>query len=454
VLPLLGGLAGIGLSWLSVAAEGWITVPEGLQYAPGTASTMLTTVVGATVGLTGFVVTVSVLVVQMAIGTFSARYMRIWYRDGILKAVLAVLVGTFTFSYALLRRVGGTHPIPNLGILLSGVFVCCALILFLVFLDRFVHRLRPVAVAALVARAGRQSIREAAASASSPARPWDDADLDRMAAAPSLVIRSGRPGAIQAVDGDGLAAFAAEHDCIVALAHAVGDFVSSGTRVIEVHGTVADPEAAERRLRGMIALGEERTIEQDPAFALRVLVDIAIRALSAAINDPTTAVQVIGHLEDTLETIGRTPGLSGRWERRDGSGRIRFLQPARSWEDFLLLGTTEVRLYGAGAIQVMRRLRAALETLRETVRPEYVAAVDEELARLEATIAANWDDTVDLDRTLTSDTQGIGGPQRIGAVVRSLETAATTTRPRPAPHDGRPESPPAGPRPAPPPDEA
>src|SRR4051812_11089040 len=73
---------------------------------------MLTTVVGAAVGLTGFVVTVSVLVVQMATGTFSARYMRIWYRDGILKAVLAVLVGTFTFSYSLLRRVGGTRPHP------------------------------------------------------------------------------------------------------------------------------------------------------------------------------------------------------------------------------------------------------------------------------------------------------------------------------------------------------
>src|SRR4051812_8170614 len=98
-LPLLGGAAGIVLSWLSVRSEAWFTLPAGLRYAPGTATTMLTTVVGATIGLTGFVVTVSVLVVQMATGTFSARYMRIWYRDGILKAVLTVLVGTLTFSY-------------------------------------------------------------------------------------------------------------------------------------------------------------------------------------------------------------------------------------------------------------------------------------------------------------------------------------------------------------------
>ena len=173
-----------------------------------------------------------------------------------------------------------------------------------------------------------------------------------------------------------------------------------------------------------------------------MLVDVAIRALSAAINDPTTAVQVIGHLEDTLETIGRTPGLTGRWERRDERGRIRLLQPARSWDDFLLLGTTEIRLYGADAIQVMRRLRAALETLRETVLPEYVAAVDEELARLEATIASNWDGTVDLDRTLTADTQGIGGPRRIGGVVRALETAVTASEPALGSPDGRVDRPP------------
>ena len=265
-------------------------------------------------------------------------------------------------------------------------------------------------------------MQEASAVASSPESAWDDADLERMSAAPSLVIRSGRPGAIQAVDGNGLVHFAEDHDCIVALAHAVGDFVSSGTRLIEVHGTIGDAAAAERRLRGMIALGDERTIEQDPAFALRVLVDIAIKALSAAINDPTTAVQVIGHLEDTLETIGRTPALTGRRERRDESGRIRLVQPARRWEDFLMLGTTEIRLYGGSAIQVMRRLRAALETLREAVLPEYVAAVDEELVRLEQTVAREWGETVDLDRILAADTQGIGGPGRIGSVVRSIES--------------------------------
>ena len=105
VFPVLGGIAGF-LVALATADVGTIfEVSEGWTYSAGTAQAVLAAVVGASVGLTGFVVTVSVLIVQMATGTFSPRYMRIFYRDGLLKAVLAVLVGTLTLSYALLRRV-------------------------------------------------------------------------------------------------------------------------------------------------------------------------------------------------------------------------------------------------------------------------------------------------------------------------------------------------------------
>ena len=99
--------------------------------------------------------------------------------------------------------------------------------LFLVFLDRAVHRLRPVAVAALVAKAGRRSLRKVAAIASSPKRQADDDEIRALAARPpAFVARSGRPGAIQALDERGLVAWAREQDCVLVLPHAVGDFVS------------------------------------------------------------------------------------------------------------------------------------------------------------------------------------------------------------------------------------
>ena len=96
----------------------------------------------------------------------------------------------------------------------------------------------------------------------------------------------------------------------------------------------------------MVALGEERTIEQDTAFALRILVDIAIRALSPAVNDPTTAVQVLGALEDLLLRIGESD-LTGRGTLRDAGGDVRVLVATRRWEDLLALALTEIRDYGS-----------------------------------------------------------------------------------------------------------
>ena len=136
----------------------------------------------------------------------------------------------------------------------------------------------------------------------------------------------------------------------------------------------------------MVALGEERTIEQDTAFALRILVDIAIRALSPAVNDPTTAVQVLGAVEDLLLRIGESD-LTARGTLRDGGGDVRVLIATRGWDDLLALALTEIRDYGSTSTQVTRRLRALLEDLAVRVRPEHRAAVAEQLAALDEALA-------------------------------------------------------------------
>ena len=404
VFPLVGAICGPLLAVLDHHVEVAVVVPAGWQYSASTASTLLTTIVGAMVGLTGFVVTVSVLAIQMATGTFSARYMRIWYRDRMLKAVLTVLVGTLTFSFALLRGVG-SNDVPNIGVSVAGFLVVVSLVLFLFFLDRFIHRLRPVAVAGLVGRMGRKVVASVREVAEADTVSVDLADRD-----PQLVVKSRKAGSIQAIDVGGLTGWAAQHDLQLVVQGAVGDFVATGDPIIEVFGGGSVPVGAEPRLRGMIAFGLERTLEQDPAFCIRIMVDVAIRALSAAVNDPTTAVQVIDHLEDLLRLIGSAP-LCGGLVYRDGTGTARVMMPGRRWEDYLALAVTEIREYGAGAIQVMRRLRAMLEDLREVVSPEHRPRVDAELARLDATVGVGFGNSVDQDRARSRDRQGIGGPQ-------------------------------------------
>jgi uncharacterized membrane protein len=141
------------------------------------------------------------------------------------------------------------------------------------------------------------------------------------------------------------------------------------------------------------------------------MADIAVKALSAAINDPTTAVQALDHLANVLRLLGSTP-LHGPLTFRDQAGIPRLLMPGRTWEDYLTLALTEIREYGSGSIQVVRRLRVILGDLRESVRPEHRPAVDAEIKKLNATVAVGFAGSVDLDQAQAGDRQGIGGPGR------------------------------------------
>ena len=406
MLPLVGAVLGVVLGTIDVQVDKTIDLPTSFVYSSSTASTVLSAILGAVAALTGFVVTVTVLVVQMATGTFSARYMRLWYRDRLLRSLLALLIGTMSFSFTLLRHVEASF-VPNLGTSIAGFLLLLVLILFMVFLDRFLHRLRPVAVAALVSEYLHRDFRrlETALAAAQIfwGRPADDG------ATPWLVVRSPCHGAIQAADVDGLLRWAHHRDALVVVQREIGDFVPEGAVLIKVYGDRGVATGREhRRLCGMVALGSERTIEQDPAFAMRIMVDIADKALSAAVNDPTTAVQVLGYIGDALRMIG-TIDVSGSRFAGGTAGRRGVVIPVRGWEEYLTLATTEIREYGAGSIQVMRRMRAMLEELLDGVPEGRRAAVREELRRLDATVTRSFGESVDLDRARTADNQGIGG---------------------------------------------
>jgi uncharacterized membrane protein len=405
IVPLLGALAGALLAWGAEKVGSRLDLPSVLTFEPSP-STVLSAILSAMIGLVGFVVTVTVLLVQTSTSSFSARYMRFVYRDRLLKAVLAVLVGTFAYSFVLLRRVGETEA-PNLGLLLVGGLVLLGVILFLLFFSRLLQRLRPVAVAASVSELGTAAFRDLALPS---ATSMTAAELPGSVAHP---VSGTRTGTIQAVSLQGLMRWAHDHSCTLVFHHGVGDFVHPHAPLVDVFGSPPPPDAA-RSLEGMVALGKERTIAQDPAFAVRVMVDVANRALSAAINDPTTAVQVLDYVEDMLMVVGRTD-FSGRGVFRDPDGTPRVVLPSRGWEDYLALGVTEIRQYGGDSVQVLRRLRALLLRLQEHVLPEHRAAVDEELTRLDATMRERFGEGVDLDLAQVPDRQGLGGPVRTAA---------------------------------------
>ncbi|HYO43843.1 MAG TPA: DUF2254 domain-containing protein [Candidatus Limnocylindrales bacterium] len=405
ILPFLGAIIGLLFAEIGLQLDG-AGVLAAHVYSPETATAVLSAAIAAAASLTGFVITVTVLGVQMATGTFSPRYMRLWYRDPMLKLLLAELIGTLAFGFTVIRQVQ-PESVPDLSVSAAAAGVMIGLLLFMVFFDRFMHRMRPVAVAALMATECRAAFEEWTTEASRPDTAFVARGTTGPGGVPAFVVRATRAGTIQAVDARAVTRFARDHHCLLVFAHAVGDFVPLGAAIIEVHGQ-EPPPLATRRLSGMVALGVERTIEQDPSFAIRVMVDVATRALSPAVNDPTTAVQVLDHLGETLRMIGTAPPQAAAWSATTMTTGV--IMPVRTWPDILMLAVTEIREFGAESIQVVRRLHAMLDELRTLVLPENRPAVDQELRRLHATITAHFGDGVDIDLARERDGQGIGGP--------------------------------------------
>lgn len=402
IMPLFGLVLGVVLAEWAVTADSSHWPPSGWRYSATTASGVLSAIVGAMIALLGFVVTIGVLVIQQATGTLSPRYMRLWYRDRLQKTVLATFTGTFAFAFSLLRSIE-TRSVPDLGVTLAGGAVAVSLLLLLVYLNRFTHNLRPVAIADLVGRMGEDVFEQAAgkirASAPHPGEPSGPRGR-------TTVVRAAAGGAIQALHTAGLSSVAARHDCVFTVPHVIGDYVPRGAVLVEIHGGTSVPD--HRQVTGLIALGPERTIEQDPAFALRVLVDIAIRALSPAVNDPTTGVQVLNHIDSFLTVVGQSP-LPGRYVLAGQDGRTRLVLRGRAWEDYLQLAVSEIRDYGATSLQICRRLRALLDGLLESLPPVHHPEVRAQLDLLDASVERAFPDPARRSVARMADSQGVGG---------------------------------------------
>jgi uncharacterized membrane protein len=192
---------------------------------------------------------------------------------------------------------------------------------------------------------------------------------------------------------------------VIELVPQVGDHLAAGDPLFRVfEGGATVPVEA---LRESIAVGQERTLEQDPAFALRIMVDIASKGLSPAINDPTTAVLAIDQIHHLLRSVGSRRLDDGRV--CDAAGRLRLVYRTPDWEDFVRLAVTEIRHFGGESIQIARRLRAMLENLIQTLPEGRATLLRQELAVLQRSAERFFSDPEDRALAEVSDLQGVGG---------------------------------------------
>jgi uncharacterized membrane protein len=412
---------GIAALYAAAALAAGLTLPEAearvfpnlvSAVTVSEATAIYSAIASGTITLTGIVFSLAFLLVQFTATAYSPRLVPLLGRDRLMPHALGVFSATFLFAIAALasldRHGSGHVPVVTLWVVIALLVATVAVLIGLV---QRLGSLQISRVLRLTGKKGREAIARTYPPIESTVRGGGSPERPASGSTRTVVYH-GPPRWIQAVDVERLVQVARESGAVIELVAAVGDPVIESRPVLHVRG--GSGAIGERQLMNLIELGEERTLEHDPAYAIRLLVDIAIRALSPAVNDPTTAVQLIDYIEDLLITISQYEHPGGMGELRDAEGVPRVRVPVRTWEDYLALGVTEVRAYGITSMQVNRRMRAMLEELHDATRPEHRAAVEDELRRLEESIARTFPDGSDRAFALRSDRQGIGGPARPG----------------------------------------
>jgi uncharacterized membrane protein len=398
LVPLLCGVAGWGLSVGLIELDRATPDIEALDFTSSTATQLLAALAGAAVAFTGFAFSVLLLVVQTASSQLSPRATRLAYRSMLSKLSLGLWVGTLAYTVSVLESVTGGF-VPQISVAGAGILVFASVVVFLLLIGRTSRILRPGPMAELCAREGRKTIARVHPEPFEAAQAPPDAEADGPA---GLIRHEGRGGVIVSMDIAGLVREAARAECLLVAAPCVGDYVAPGDVLFAVRGGEPDPG----RVRRAVIVGAERSFELDPLLPLRILADISIRALSPAVNDPTTSVQSLKRIHELLLQLADR--CLGPWSPRGPRGRVRLLLHGPEWEDYLAIGLAETIRFGAGSPQVARALRSILLDLRGRVPEARRPPVEARLADLDEGVEREYRGLRSRAEALVPDRQGFG----------------------------------------------
>lgn len=412
LVPALCLAAAVGLSYASQALDARLSHDEPTWYlfrgGPEGARSVLAAVVSSMLTLAGLVFSVTILVLQLASNQFSPRALRTFLKDRPSQFALGIFVGTFVYALLGLRIVRGTSEgierhVPSLSVWLAVVLSLLSVAAFIYYIHHVAQSIRAVVILSRIGDETRASLKQMYPEG--VGEDTEEAHTHKPQGPPSLVIpNDGSSGVLVAVDQDRLLACTQEARITLALVPMVGDFVPHGGPLFEVWGDGACLDA--KQLRQAVQLAPERTLQQDTAFGFRQLVDIAERALSPGINDPTTAVQAIDQLHDLLRRMVRQRFPSP--VRRDEAGALRLICPRPSWNSYLRLALDEVRHYGEGSIQVTRRLRFLLEDLLRVAPAFRRGELERQLTLLEASVERAFATPQEAEMASRASPQGHG----------------------------------------------
>jgi uncharacterized membrane protein len=376
------------------------------------AQALYQTVITLTLSFLVFTFGSLLVAVQIAGGQLTPRIIATTLlRDNVVRYSVGLFVFALIFSVSGLNRL--IEPVPQMIVFTSGLLGLASMTTFLFLIDYAARLLRPITIASRVGDEALDVIKAVYPQPFTPDLDGADEALAIPDGPPRVLYHQGRSESVLALNIPTLVAEARRTGGIVEFIPQVGDFVATEAPLFVLHGGAT--RIADRTLRNAVAFGPERTLEQDPLFGFRILVDIALKALSPAINDPTTGVLAIDQIQRLLSAVGGRHLQGEVIADRDGQPRVIWRTP--DWGDYVHLACHEIRICGGNNAQIARRMRAMLETLVAALPADRHAALLEARKLLDRTVAQHFPFPEDLALVTTADSQGLGSGGARGAAT-------------------------------------
>ncbi len=329
--------------------EGWWLI----QSSAESARQILTTIASASATVLGVVFSITIIALQLASTQYSPRVLREFMRDRGSQIVMGTFIATFVYALVMARTVrddeNGLYFVPIIG-LTAGILLALGSIAALIYFIN--HIAESIQAANLIATLATATIplvdRAFPGSCGQPAEDLHAPDP------PGAPVPAPLTGYIQVIEADDLLELARRHDAVIEMQVTIGDFIAEGAELALVYAATAPDEDFQRDLHGFVAIGRRRTLQQDLAFGVRQISDIAVKAMSPSINDPTTALTCLDHCGVILRRMAMRPDPVAR--RAGADGRLRVVVHGSTFESVAWAVFTPMRVYASGDPAVVLRL--------------------------------------------------------------------------------------------------
>ncbi len=384
---------------------------------------VLSTIAGSMMTIVGVTFSMTLVTLALASSQYTSRILRTFMRDRVTQVVLGIFAGIFTYCLIVLRtiRSGDTGGyIPSLAVSF-GVILAIGGVGVLIF---FIHHIASsIQASSIVASVAEETL--AAVDRLFPVRlgdgPVDDDEARLPLSSPELtwqVVPATGNGYIQGVDNAALLDLAREHRTVVRMERGIGQFVVHGTPLASLARPVLVGPATIAAVQAIYAIGRHRTVEQDAAFGIRQIVDIALRALSPGINDTTTAVMCVDYLTAILARLAsRNIPCSHRFER----GELRVITSGPTFASLVAESFDQIRTSAEGNVAILLRMLGALQTIASLTRgPSRRLALGDHVQWIAES----------ADRTIESPRDRARFDSRLASVRAALEADASVSAPQ------------------------